>query len=185
MYSVDRMSSFAWGLAPSSARAQVVLAELGGCTLPDTTWRHRVRGVVSDPADHPDDRTIVAACTTPVKTSLVPKLLLRELLVQVAHHLLGDNETILTVPRVTIHRSLVGVDRPTLVWLVTLTACFPCDGTPVVRCVAMTALLDAVQVERSRVLSAQDAGVVPAEESISFGVLPFNARTTEFNPLPS
>lgn len=176
--------SFAWGLAPASARADVHLAALGGCTVSDVTWKRRIELVLLESTFHPSRiEETVSCCVYPVKPSRVPRLLLRELLVHVASRVLRQNESILTTPRATVHSAKT--DRPPMFWRVELTACFPCDGTPVVRCMHITALLDAKHVERSVVLSALDAGVVPAEESISFGVLPFNAQTAELNLMPS
>lgn len=170
------MGSFAWGLAPSSAR--VPLAKLGGCTVTDLLWQNNVSLMAHQ------DATLRAAPSnyyTGCDVSLVPRLLLRELVISVAKRLLPNNETILTVPRFTVNSANRSDESPPQLWLVSLTVCFPCEGTPVTRCVRLTALLDAEHIERIQVLAASDAGVVPAEEAVSGGTLPFNARTIELS----
>lgn len=172
------MSSFAWGLAPSSARSQVPLAKLGGCTVTDLLWLNNLALMV-----HEDNMLDAALCNSchACDTSLVPRLLLRELVISVAKRLLPNNETIMTVPRTTVNSASKSKESPAKTWVVTLTVCFPCDGTPVTRCVRLKALLDAEHIERRWVLSAIDAGVVPAEEAASDGTLPFNALSTELS----
>lgn len=173
------MLSFAWGLAPSSARlGQPELAKAGGCTVSDEAWEAGVSETV-DPARGAEVVAARLSCTMKADPALVPRLLIRELLVTVAEKLLSHNDTILTTPRVTVHSCTTTRDYPPSLWLVTFTACFPCDGTPVTRCARMTAILDARHVAGSRVVSALDAGVVPAEQSVSGGVLPVNAQSAE------
>lgn len=170
--------SFAWGLAPSAARTQVSLAEVGeGCTVSDADWTRSILSINND--SNPRAVAAVSTCLVRVRPSLVPKLLIRELLVSVARRLLQRHDTILTLPRITVHTCVTSRDFPPSLWHVSLTACFPCDGTPVSRCVTMDAILDARHVECSQVISIWDAGVVPAEQSVSDGMLPFNARRAE------
>lgn len=170
------MTSFAWGLAPSIARAQVPLAPLGGCTVTDAVWRERVAALNPSGVDPVNSTT---SCTISTPTTQVPKMLLRELLITVARSMLIHNDDILNVPRAKVFRAMTNIDYPPTLWLITLTACFPCDGTPVTRCLDMTALLDASRVERSRVLTVEDVGVVPAEQVTPYGVLPVNALSSE------
>lgn len=176
------MTSFAWGLAPSSARAQAPLAELGGCTVSDLLWTNNLSLMTHlDKAAHTDSRKDVARCDTECPVSLVPRLLLRELVVSVARRMLPDNDTIITVPRVSVNSARSSKEFPPKLWMVSITVCFPCDGTPVARCILMTAVLDAEHIEQSYVSAATDAGVVPAEEAVSGGTLPFNARWSELS----
>lgn len=166
------MTSFAWGLSPSSSRA---VTDVGGCDVSDSVWQSRLSlenirevGVAG----------LLASCSVEAGKKKVPQLLIGELMNNVARRLLGNNSHV-SVPRFKVNTTYVSKERPPKLWLVTLTACFPCSGTPIVRCVKMTALLDAEHVHKSQVLYAVDAGVVPAEQALMDGVLPFNALGVE------
>lgn len=175
------MASFAWGISPSSAREQIALSKVGGCTLSDDLWsanldKENLRYPTdSDVRNDPD----VETCSSKVAASLVPQLLVRELVVALAQRMLVNTNPILNTPVVKVLTAITSSEHPPWFWLVQLIACFPCDGTPVTRCLTVNALLDAGHVKQSRVLRAIDLGVVPAEESVSDGVLPVNATTNE------
>lgn len=166
------MTSFAWGLSPSESRPQT---SPSGCAVSDTAWRNTVSA-----CSHNEDVDvdIVSRCNVEAGGLQIPQLLINEIMVLVARKL-HNNSTILRAPKFTVHKTSVSPENPPNAWLITLTACFPCDGTPVTRCVKLKVILDAVHVERSRVISAADAGVVPAEQALMDGVLPFNALSAE------
>lgn len=166
------ITSFAWGLAPSEAHPDQAP---GGCSVSDEAWNS---GVLSCATGDADD-ALVSSCTVEANGLQVPQLLISDLVVGVALRLLGDSGRTIKPPRFTVHKTIVSPEDPPHAWLVTLTACFPCDGTPVTRCANLTVILDAVHVERSRVLSASDAGIVPAEQALMDGVLPYNALSAE------
>lgn len=170
------MTSFAWGLAPSESRSQPPLGV--GCNVSDATWNDSVESLLQS-ANSDDDADLISRCTVESVTLQVPQLLINELVLGAARRLFNNYGKLLKAPRFTIHKTLVSPENPPIAWLVTLTACFPCDGTPVTRCANMTAVLDAVHVERSRVLSASDAGIVPAEQVLMDGVMPYNALSAE------
>lgn len=173
--------SFAWGLAPSAARAQVALKKLGGCTVTDTVWKQRLleqvpRGIHAERDD--DART----CVFTTNTSLVPKLLLNECLICLSGKLLqfrDMSQTFSTPPVASVQTALTSSEYPPNFWLVSILACFPCPGTPMARCVQTLVLLDASHVHRSRVLAISDAGVVPAEEAFAGSLVPSNSLVSE------
>lgn len=163
------MTSFAWGLSPSTTRT----ATAGVCDVSGATWQHSL-SLENTYADS----DLAARCVVEAGRMQVPHLLIRELMIDVARRLLGNSNNI-GVPRFKVNTTYVSRESPPRAWLVTLTVCFPCSGTPVVRCANITAILDAEHVERSHVLYAVDAGVVPAEQALMDGVLPFNALGVE------
>lgn len=172
MCSRAQMTSFAWGLTPSSTRDKLV--GVGGCSASDTTWMNNL-ALEAHPLEFEQGSSI---CTVEARTTSVPQLLINELVINLARRLLGSNNTIIMLPRAKVHQAWQSPQQPPEHWLVTLTACFPCDGTPVTRCSHVTALLDSRDIHKSMVLTATDAGVVPAEQATD-GVLPFNAMGSE------
>lgn len=173
------MTSFAWGIAPSTSRSQVQLGKLGGCNVSDAAWNASVKLEIernlSTPTDSDPD---VLSCYNLIDPELVPRLLIGDLMTSVARRILNIQTGAINSPRVKVHKSFTSSEYQPRFWLVTSTVCFPCDGTPVTRCLDLTALLDASHVDRSRVVSVRDAGVVPAEQA-SGDVVPFNVQSRE------
>lgn len=174
------VTSFAWGLAPSSARSQVSLAKLGGCTVLDEVWITRVRRELPG-ISHGSDRDAMS-CSIEAEVDTVPRLLLNEFMVRLAGRLLqfkDPAQSFHTPPVAHVYDAFSSSENPPRFWLAHLTGCFPCPGTPVTRCIRAIALLDASHVERSRVIDIRDAGVVPTEEAANDGLVPSNALQAE------
>lgn len=122
------------------------------------------------------------ACIINTEASIVPRLLLNEFVLRLAGRLLQFKDlaqTLLTPPVAQVHTAYTSAENPPKFWLVHITACFPCPGTPVTRCVRAVALLDASHVELSRVIDIRDAGVIPTDNAANDGLVPFNALPSE------
>lgn len=166
------MTTFAWGLRPNSVPH-------GPMSTPtDTQWTDRIQ---EEKRTGSRQRRRQLRCVLPARVANVPRLLLRELVVTLARRMLrgGDSSVILLEPVTTVVRAATSTEDPPSLWMVSLRACFPCEGVPATRCLDVSALLDADDVRGSRVLRIEDVGVVPAEQADGDGVVPANALKGE------
>lgn len=157
-----------------------MLAKIDGCTVNDSTWAASL--LTENQGRSPMDQhtaAVVVSCSFARPVERVPRLLVREFVVSLARRVFSNTENILNTPVVTVTKVSSSTEFPPKFWLVSMIACFPCDGTPVTRCLVVDALLDSIEVGESKVLWVEDVGVVPAEQAIEDGVLPANALHSE------
>lgn len=174
---MNQTRSFAWGLAPSSSRPSIGY-ESETCHLTDEEWSLTLSQEGTPLRNH----HAFKRCTKAINPSLIPKLLAHEFMLRLAKRLIRCDQSKLTLktpPPYTIHTAFSSHETRPEYYVINASTCFPSSGQSITRCAMVSAILDAAFVESSIVLTIRDAGIIPQDQSVTGGIMPWNA--SDFN----